>query len=171
MSMPSGSGTPTSEGSTTCSRWLPPASRPALSRAHGVTPERVEAEIVRLSGADLFGDLDRDALTTVGIDADAVRAATEASFSRATFSHELPATFTGGRADSARAGGPERRGTGSSCRTVPASTRPSWVPAARHIRAGTEHRDPGPLPARELTCPQADLPGLTGIGSFQMSGS
>jgi hypothetical protein len=49
---------------------------------HGVTPERVEAEIVRLSGGGLFGDLDRDALATVGVDIDAVRATTEASFGR-----------------------------------------------------------------------------------------
>jgi hypothetical protein len=52
----------------------------AVLREHGVTPERVEAEIVRLSGGGLFGDLDRDALATVGVDIDAVRSATEASF-------------------------------------------------------------------------------------------
>jgi hypothetical protein len=52
----------------------------AVLREHGVTPERVEAEIVRLSGAGLFGDLDRDALATVGVDIDAVRATTEAAF-------------------------------------------------------------------------------------------
>jgi hypothetical protein len=58
------------------------ASQPlgGVLREHGVTPERVEAEIVRLSGGGLFGDLDRDALATVGVDIDAVRAATEASF-------------------------------------------------------------------------------------------
>ena len=33
-----------------------------------------------LSGGGLFGDLDREALATVGVDIDAVRAATEASF-------------------------------------------------------------------------------------------
>ena len=65
---------------------LAAADHPAggVLRERGVTPQRVEAEIVRLSGAGLFGDLDRDALTTVGIDVDAVRAATEASFDRAT---------------------------------------------------------------------------------------
>lgn len=47
---------------------------------HGVTAERVEAEIVRLSGGGLFGDLDRGALAAVGVDIDAVRATTEASF-------------------------------------------------------------------------------------------
>jgi ATP-dependent Clp protease ATP-binding subunit ClpA len=52
----------------------------AVLRGHGVTPDRVEAEIVRLSGGGLFGDLDRDALATVGVDIDAVRATTEASF-------------------------------------------------------------------------------------------
>jgi hypothetical protein len=58
------------------------ASQPAggVLREHGVTPERVEAEIVRLSGGGLFGDLDRDALATVGVDVDAVRATTEAAF-------------------------------------------------------------------------------------------
>ena len=52
----------------------------AVLREHGVTPGRVEAEIVRLSGCGLFGDLDRGALAAVGVDIDAVRATTEASF-------------------------------------------------------------------------------------------
>jgi hypothetical protein len=58
------------------------ASQPAgaILREHGVTPGRVEAEIVRQSGCGLFGDLDGDALATVGVDIDAVRATTEASF-------------------------------------------------------------------------------------------
>jgi hypothetical protein len=58
------------------------ASQPAgdVLREHGVTPRRVEAEIIRQSGSGLFGDLDRDALATVGVDLDAVRATTEASF-------------------------------------------------------------------------------------------
>jgi hypothetical protein len=54
----------------------------AVLREHGVTPGRVEAEIVRLAGGGLFGDLDRGALATVGVDVDAVRATTEASFGR-----------------------------------------------------------------------------------------
>jgi len=52
--------------------------------AHGVTPELVEEEIVRRvglgAGAGLFGGLDQDALATIGIDLDAVRARIEASF-------------------------------------------------------------------------------------------
>ncbi len=62
------------------------ASQPAsaVMRAQGVTPELVEEEIVRRvglgAGAGLFGGLDRDALATIGIDLDAVRARIEASF-------------------------------------------------------------------------------------------
>ena len=67
----------------------------AILREHGVTPERVEAEIVRLSGAGLFGDLDRDALAAVGIDVDAVRAATEASFGRASLARAAQAVHAG----------------------------------------------------------------------------
>lgn len=44
----------------------------AVLRAYGVTPGRVEEQIVRLSGSGLFGDLDRDALASVGIDVEAV---------------------------------------------------------------------------------------------------
>ena len=68
---------------------LAAASQPAgaVLREHGVTPERAEAEIVRLSGGGLFGDLDRDALAAVGVDLDAVRATTEASFGQAALSH------------------------------------------------------------------------------------
>ena len=82
----------------------------AVLREHGVTPERVEAEIVRLSGAGLFGDLDRDALTTVGIDVDAVRAATEASFGPATLAqaardvHQGPGRFSPRRRSGATRG-------------------------------------------------------------------
>jgi hypothetical protein len=56
----------------------------AVLREHGLTPQRVEEEIVRRvglgAGAALFADLDRDALASIGIDLDAVRARIEASF-------------------------------------------------------------------------------------------
>jgi ATP-dependent Clp protease ATP-binding subunit ClpA len=56
----------------------------AVLSAHGVTPELVEEEIVRRvglgAGAGLFGGLDKDALATIGIDLDAVRARIEAAF-------------------------------------------------------------------------------------------
>jgi Clp amino terminal domain, pathogenicity island component len=56
----------------------------AVLRERGVTPERVEREIARRAGAGatvgLFGDLDPDALATIGIDLGAVRARAEAAF-------------------------------------------------------------------------------------------
>lgn len=83
----------------------------AVLRQHGVTPERVEAEIVRLSGAGLFGDLDRAALTAVGIDVDAVRAATEASFGRATLARAARNVHRGpGRLSPRRCSGATRDG-------------------------------------------------------------
>jgi ATP-dependent Clp protease ATP-binding subunit ClpA len=55
-------------------------------REHGVTPARVEEEVVRRVGlgaaAALFADLDRDALASIGVDLDAVRARIEASVSQ-----------------------------------------------------------------------------------------
>jgi ATP-dependent Clp protease ATP-binding subunit ClpA len=51
----------------------------AVLREHGVTPERVEQQIVRLAADSLFGDLDRDALAAIGVDLDAVRTRIEAS--------------------------------------------------------------------------------------------
>jgi hypothetical protein len=56
----------------------------AVMRAQGVTPELVEEEIVHRvglgAGGGLFAGLDRDALATIGIDLDAVRARIEAAF-------------------------------------------------------------------------------------------
>ena len=56
----------------------------AVLRERGLTPGRVEEEIVRRAGtgagAGLFADLDRAALASIGIDLDAVRARIDASF-------------------------------------------------------------------------------------------
>lgn len=49
----------------------------AVLREHGVTSERVATEITRVG---LLGDLDRDALATIGIDVDAVYAKAAGSF-------------------------------------------------------------------------------------------
>ena len=65
----------------------------AVLREHGVTPRRVEAEIVRLYGSGLFGDLDRGALAAVGVDIDAVRATTEASFGREALTRAARAVY------------------------------------------------------------------------------
>ena len=69
----------------------------AVLRERGVTPERVEAEFVRLIGQEnaasgsLFDTLDRDALTTIGIDLGVVRERIEAAFGPAALAPEAPA--------------------------------------------------------------------------------
>jgi ATP-dependent Clp protease ATP-binding subunit ClpA len=56
----------------------------AVLRDQGVTPERIKAEILRTIGpgqtADPVGGLDREALASIGIDLDVVRARIEAVF-------------------------------------------------------------------------------------------
>jgi hypothetical protein len=68
----------------------------AVLSAHGVTPDLVEEEIVRRvglgAGAGLFGGLDKDALATIGIDLDAVRARIEASFGPQALARAAQAT-------------------------------------------------------------------------------
>jgi len=67
----------------------------AVLRDQGVTPERVEAEILRTVGrgqaADPLGGLDRQALAFIGIDLDVVRARIEAAFGPDALSRPLPA--------------------------------------------------------------------------------
>jgi hypothetical protein len=80
----------------------------AILRDHGVTPERVEAEIARAIGrgpaagpGDPLRGLDREALAAIGIDLDVVRARIEAAFGpdaldRAVVAHKR-AAHAGGR--------------------------------------------------------------------------
>jgi ATP-dependent Clp protease ATP-binding subunit ClpA len=67
----------------------------AVLRHHGVTPGRIEAEILRTIGrgqaADPLGGLDREALASLGIDLDAVRARIEAAFGPDALTGALPA--------------------------------------------------------------------------------
>ena len=78
----------------------------AALREHGVTPEGVEAEIVRLIGlgqaAGLFSALDRDALASIGIDIDAVRAQIEAAFGPGALTSAVPGTCRGNRPTAAK---------------------------------------------------------------------
>ena len=66
-----------------------------ILRDQGVTPERVEAEILRTIGrgqaADPLGGLDRQALAFIGIDLDVVRARIEAAFGPDALTLALPA--------------------------------------------------------------------------------
>jgi hypothetical protein len=67
----------------------------AVLRDQGVTPDRVEAEILRTIGrgqtADPLGGLDRQALAFIGIDVDVVRARIEAAFGPDALTGALPA--------------------------------------------------------------------------------
>jgi ATP-dependent Clp protease ATP-binding subunit ClpA len=69
----------------------------AVLRGRGVTPERVESEFVRLigpentSGGSLFDTLDRDALSTLGIDLDTVLERIETAFGTAALAPNPPA--------------------------------------------------------------------------------
>jgi ATP-dependent Clp protease ATP-binding subunit ClpA len=73
----------------------------AALREHGVTPQAVETQIVRLVGlghaADLFSALDRAALASIGIDLDAVRARIEAAFGPGALARAGPGTCRKGR--------------------------------------------------------------------------
>ena len=78
----------------------------AALRELGVTPEGVEAEIVRRVGlgqaAGLFSALDRDALASIGIDIDAVRAQIEAAFGPGALTRAIPGTCRGNRPAAAK---------------------------------------------------------------------
>jgi ATP-dependent Clp protease ATP-binding subunit ClpA len=67
----------------------------AVLRDQGVTPERIEAEILRTIGrgqmAGPLGGLDRQALASIGIDLDVVRARIEAAFGPDALTRALPA--------------------------------------------------------------------------------
>jgi hypothetical protein len=96
----------------------------AVLRDHGVTPERVEAEIVRLigrgPGADPLRGVDHEALAAIGIDLDVVRARIEAAFGPDALSRAAAARHRGAH--------PARR--------------PSWDkgPVAALIRNGRRRR-------------------------------
>jgi hypothetical protein len=67
----------------------------AVLRDQGVTPERIKAEILRTSGpgqtAGPVGGLDAEALASIGIDLDVVRARIEAAFGPDALTRALPA--------------------------------------------------------------------------------
>jgi hypothetical protein len=82
----------------------------AVLRDHGVTPERIEAELRRVIGpgpvADPVSGIDREALAAIGIDLDVVRARIEAVFGPGALAR---AAAAGRAAQAGRAGRPGRR--------------------------------------------------------------
>jgi len=123
----------------------------AVLCAHGVTPELVEEEIVRRvglgAGAGLFGGLDKDALATIGIDLDAVRARIEASFGPQALTRAAQAAHR----DPRRRPGPprlvrqwrRRRRARPAMSTVPA-------PGPRPPEATGRYSAPGPRPSGHI---------------------
>jgi hypothetical protein len=73
----------------------------AVLRENGVTTERIKAEILRTTGpgqgANPVGGLDREALASIGIDLDIVRARIEAAFGPDALTRPLPAARHGRR--------------------------------------------------------------------------
>jgi ATP-dependent Clp protease ATP-binding subunit ClpA len=129
----------------------------AILRDQGVTPERVQAEILRIIGsgpgagsADPLLGLDREALAAIGIDLDVVRARIEAAFgpdalARAVLAHK------GGTQRGRRGRGPAL-GKGPVARVMHARrvrrARRGAVPALAS-RPGTA-RFPGPAPGGHI---------------------
>jgi hypothetical protein len=52
----------------------------AVLRLHGLRPDRVEEQLMRLGGGGIFGGLDGSSLSSIGIDLEAVRERALASF-------------------------------------------------------------------------------------------
>jgi ATP-dependent Clp protease ATP-binding subunit ClpA len=131
----------------------------AVLRGHGVTPERVEKEIVRLAGDALFGGLDRDALAAIEIDVGAVRARAEASFGPGALIHAGQAAPRGprlARLNPRRVSGavrdgvflPHGPGAGQGLRNALRETQ-----ARRGTQIGTEHLALGLLDVDEGLVP------------------
>jgi ATP-dependent Clp protease ATP-binding subunit ClpA len=121
-----------------------------VMRAQGVTPELVEEEIVRQiglgAGAGLFAGLDRDALATIGIDLDAVRARIEASFGPQALTSAAQAAHQG------RPGHPGPRPpriVRDWRRRRRARRALAHVPGSRPPAAG-RYRAPGPAPSGHI---------------------
>jgi len=92
----------------------------AILREHGLRPDRVEEQLVRLGGGGIFGGLDESSLSAIGIDLDAVRERALASFGPEALSRAGRAVGTDGAGR--RAAGPAR-----------------WVPGVARTPPGVWH--------------------------------
>ncbi|HEX9039987.1 MAG TPA: Clp protease N-terminal domain-containing protein [Trebonia sp.] len=125
----------------------------AVLRERNVTPERVEAEFVRLIGPEntaagsRFDTLDRDALTSIGIDLDTVRNRIEAAFGPGALAPDAPASR--GRRRSRR-----HRGSGRVAGHLPVTRR-----AKKCLRHSP--REAGALPGGHVGAEQIALALLT----------
>ncbi len=124
----------------------------AVMRAQGVTPELVEEEIVRRvglgAGAALFGGLDPDALATIGIDLDAVRARIEASFGPQALTNAAQAAYPNRRRR--RGPRPPRLVRNWRRRRRARRTMAAHAPGPRPPEATGRYRAPGPPPSGHI---------------------
>ena len=123
----------------------------AVMRAQGVTPDLVEEEIVRrvgLGAGSLFGGLDRDALATIGIDLDAVRARIEASFGPQALTNAAQAAYR----DRRRHPGPRPPGLVHNWRRRRRARRimAAHPPGPKPGEATGRYRAPGPPPGGHI---------------------
>jgi hypothetical protein len=81
----------------------------AVLRAHGLRPDRIEEQLVRLGGGGIFGGLDESSLAAIGIDLEAVRERALASFGPEALARAGRAVG----ADGAGADGAGRRAAGA----------------------------------------------------------
>src|ERR1700722_10482667 len=77
----------------------------AVLRAHGLRPDPVEEQLVRVGGGGIFGGLDQSSLAAIGIDLDAVRERALAGFGPEELASAGRAV---GANDAARRTGPAR---------------------------------------------------------------
>jgi hypothetical protein len=131
----------------------------AVLRDHGVTPERIEAELRRIIGpgpaADPVSGIDREALAAIGIDLDVVRARIEAVFGPGALAR---AAATGRAAQAGRAGRAGRPGRRPAWRKGPVAElmRRRRNRAVRRAKAGVVHGQmPSPGPGQIPVGPPA----------------
>jgi hypothetical protein len=128
----------------------------AVLRGYGITPEYVEEEIVRRAGlgagAGLFGDLDQDALSVIGIDLDAVRARIEASFGAGALARASQAVHQRPRPSrpSPRRAIPPRLRRRRRRARIAAQASPAARAQGRPAAATGRYRAPGNLPTGHL---------------------
>ena len=126
-------------------------------RERGVTPDHVEQQIVRMVGvgvrADLFADLDRDALAAIGIDLAAVRARIEARFGVDALDRAAQVSRScrrGSRFNSIRALSPRVRRRFRRWRCARRNGRQETQPQATLAQAAGGYRTGGALPPGHL---------------------
>ena len=107
----------------------------AVLRAHGLRPERVEEQLVRLGGDGIFGGLDESSLSAIGIDLEAVRQRALASFGPEALARAGSAVGADGAGPDGA--GPDGAGPDGAGRRAGGAAR--WVPGVGRAQPGVRH--------------------------------